>query len=59
MTLAILTVFAGYAVATYGWVLIEGYNITLREWMSPINPWLWTSTAKVPSGHLFPVASAS
>jgi hypothetical protein len=57
MTLGIVAVFAGYAMASYGWVLIEGYDITFREWISPLNPWLWTSTAKVPKGKLFPSSS--
>ena len=53
-------VFAGYAVGSWGYVLVKGYNITFREWFSPLNPWSWPPpgqrVAMVPKGHLFPTA---
>lgn len=59
----ILLLVGGYAVASYGYVLIKGYNITPREWFSPLNPYVWpapgVTIGKVPKGHIFPTASAA
>jgi len=55
---------AGYAVGSYGWVLIKGYNITLRQWFSPLNPYQWPANTgatipRVPKGNIFPTSSAA
>lgn len=59
----ILLLLGGYAVGSYGYVLIKGYNITAREWFSPLNPYTWpatgTSIPRVPKGHIFPTSSAA
>lgn len=53
--LGILVVFAGYTVTSYGWVLLRGYNITFRQWVSPLNPYIWQGTpGTVPTGQIFP-----
>jgi hypothetical protein len=51
-------VWAFYSVATWGWVLVKGYNITLREWLSPVHVYQWPAGDPnfVPQGHLFPVS---
>jgi hypothetical protein len=58
----VLLLLGGYAVGSYGYVLIKGYNITAREWFSPLNPFTWPPTGgdvpKVPAGHIFPTSSA-
>jgi len=59
----VVLIFGGYAVGSYGWVLVEGYNITPRQWFSPLNPYRWPGTGatipRVPKGHLFPTSSAA
>jgi hypothetical protein len=51
--------FAGYGLASWGWILTKGYNITLRQWFSPLNPWAWPASTsatipRVPKGRIFP-----
>ncbi len=41
MTLSILVIFAGYTVASYGYVLVRGWNIPFRQWVSPLDPYQW------------------
>lgn len=59
----ILLLLGGYAVGSYGYVLIKGYNITAREWFSPLNPYTWPPVGadipRVPKGNIFPTASAA
>jgi len=60
MTVTILTALAGYTLASYGWILLKGYNITFRQWVSPLHPWQWSGTIpKVPAGSVFPSAPAA
>jgi len=51
---------AGYAVASWGYLLIKGYNISFREWVSPLHPYQgpWPP-AKIPAGFIFPHAAGS
>jgi hypothetical protein len=59
----VLLLFGGYAVGSYGYVLVKGYNITAREWFSPLSPFTWPPTGgdvpRVPKGHIFPTASGA
>lgn len=41
-------VWAGYAVTSFGWVLIKGWNITFAEWVRPWN------TYEFPAGGAAP-----
>lgn len=41
MTIGILTIFAGYTIASYGVVLLRGYDIHWTRWINPLNPWRW------------------
>lgn len=58
MTLAIATLFAGYAIASYGHVLLKGWDITPRQWIDPIHPWTWPAKGsdipKVPATQFLP-----
>jgi hypothetical protein len=47
-----------YGVSTWGYVLVKGYNITLREWFSPLHPFTGAldSNGCVPQGSIFPRA---
>lgn len=55
-TLGVLIVFAGYTVASYGIVLLRGYDIPLAQWVNPLDPWQWPSAdiPTVPPGQVFP-----
>lgn len=55
-----LIIFAGYGVGSYGWVLVKGYNITPKQWFSPVNFFQWSSNpGMVPPGQVFPGGSSS
>ena len=49
--------FLGYGFGTWGFILVKGYNVTLREWFSPLNPYRGALDANgcVPKGSIFPV----
>lgn len=48
----------GYAVASWGYLLIKGYNVSFRSWVSPLNPYsgAWPP-AKIPPGFIWPHAT--
>jgi hypothetical protein len=52
--------FAAYTLITWGYVLVKGENITLREWVSPLHPFTGPldGNGKVPAGSLFPTGKA-
>lgn len=58
---AILVIFAGYAVTSYGVVLLKGWNVPLRSWIDPLHPYRWPAAGPgfIPSGSVFPSASSS
>jgi hypothetical protein len=45
MTPAILVLFAGYTIASYGVVLLKGYDVPWRQWVNPLNPYTWPKGA--------------
>jgi hypothetical protein len=59
MVFAIGLLFAGYSVSSYGYVLAKGYDISLREWFSPLNPYRWPAgkVPTVPKGKIWPAGS--
>jgi hypothetical protein len=61
MTAGIIVAFAGYALASYGWVLLQGWDITLRQWMSPLHPYQFPASGKpatVADVRVFPAGTA-
>ena len=57
-----LLAWAGYGIGSWGWVLVKGYNITLRAWFSPLHPYQWPakgSVPMIPKGHLYPTTAAA
>lgn len=48
----------GYAVASWGYLLIKGYNVSFRSWVSPLHPYsgAWPP-AKIPPGYIWPHAT--
>jgi len=60
VTVAIVVTFAGYTVASYGWVLLKGWNITFKDWVNPLNPYRWGGApGTVPAGSVFPTGRSS
>jgi hypothetical protein len=47
-TLGIIVVFAGYAVASYGVVLLRGWNISFRAWVDPLHAYTWPADGSPP-----------
>lgn len=45
-----------YAVGSYGWVLLRGWDIPFRAWVSPLNPYQWPAggPGPIPDEQLFP-----
>ena len=56
LPLGMIITLAGYGFGTWGWVLVRGYNITFRQWWSPLHPYQGSlsSAGTVPPGSLFP-----
>jgi hypothetical protein len=57
LVFGIALLFAGYGVGSYGYVLVKGWDITLREWFSPLNPYQWPQNSdppSVPQGQVWP-----
>ena len=50
----------GYAVGSYGYVLVKGWNITFKEWVNPLHPYKWPNgdPPKVPIGKVWPTPAA-
>jgi hypothetical protein len=44
----IIIMFAGYAVASYGVVLLRGWNIPWRGWVDPLHAWTWPADGSAP-----------
>jgi hypothetical protein len=59
--IGIVLAFAAYTTLTWGYVLVRGYNITLREWVTPLHPFTGPLDANgmVPQGSIFPTSTAT
>jgi hypothetical protein len=55
--------FTGYGIGSWGWAIVKGYNITLREWFSPLNPYQWPPPGQqpqqIPATQIFPGKQAA
>lgn len=58
LPLGMILGFLGYGLSTWGYILVRGENITLREWFSPLHPFTGAldSNGKVPPGSIFPTS---
>jgi hypothetical protein len=56
LPLGMVVTFAGYGLASYGFLMVKGYNITFKQWFSPLHPFqgALNSNGYVPQGQLFP-----
>jgi hypothetical protein len=54
--------FAGYTLTSWGYCLVKGYDITLREWVSPLHPYAWPppggDVPRIPASQLWPTSAA-
>lgn len=61
LVLGMAFTFAAYSVGSYGWVLIKGFNITPRQWWSPLHPYTWPpggTPDPIPDTQLWPAAAS-
>jgi hypothetical protein len=50
----LLIIFAGYAVGSYGIILMRGYNISPQQWFDPLHPLTsWPAKGSIPSTQIF------
>ena len=51
----------GYAVGSYGYCMIRGYDVPARAWFSPLNPYTWPpgGPPPIPDSQLFPSSAAA
>jgi hypothetical protein len=58
---AIGIIWAGYAMASYGIVLLKGWDIGWREWISPLHPYQWPggSPPQAPATAVFPASATT
>ena len=57
-----VVLFAGYTMGSYGWVLLKGWDIPFRQWVSPLHPYEWppggADPPPIPPDRLFPSSKA-
>ncbi len=41
LPVGMLLAFLGYGVGSWGYILVRGWDIPLRQWFSPLNPYQW------------------
>lgn len=60
LPVGMVLIVTAYGLGTWGYILVRGENITLREWFSPLHPFTGAldSNGKVPGGSVFPTAKA-
>ncbi len=63
LVVGMAVVFAGYTVGSYGWVLLKGWDIPFRAWVSPLSPYTWPAgkadPPPIPATQLFPSSASA
>jgi hypothetical protein len=63
LVVGMAVVFAGYTVGSYGWVLLKGWDIPFRSWISPLSTYTWPAGGAepppIPATQLFPSSAAA
>ena len=55
ISVGIVLVFGGYSVGSWGWVLVQGYDVSFKQWVDPFNPLTtWPQPNSVPVGQILP-----
>jgi hypothetical protein len=49
-------VWFGYALTSWGYILVRGYPIRFTDWINPLHPYAgaWPPAARIPAGEVFP-----
>ena len=60
LPVAFLAAWAAYAVGSWGYCLVKGYDVSFREWVSPLSPYSgkWPPPL-IPEGKLWPYRPGS
>lgn len=58
-TAAIVITWGGYALASWGYCLFRGYNITFLQWVDPLQPFSWGSVGTIPATQVWPTGAAA
>lgn len=61
LAFGLLWLWSSYAVGSYGWNLIKGYDIPFRAWVSPLHPYTYPAggPAQAPDTEVFPSGANS
>lgn len=63
IALGVLGGWAGYAIATYGYLLVKGWDIPWSAWVSPVSPYTWPKPPGkpplIPADQLFPSSASA
>lgn len=55
LVLGAALLYGGYIVASFGWIMLRGWDIPFRSWVSPLNPYQWAGTpSPIPATQIFP-----
>jgi hypothetical protein len=46
----------GYALTSWGYCLVRGYNVKFTDWINPVHPYsgAWPPPQNIPAGDLLP-----
>lgn len=63
IAVGVLLGWAGYAIGTYGYILVKGWDIPWSAWVTPVSPYTWpkppATPPLIPDGQLFPSAASA
>jgi hypothetical protein len=63
MTLGMVVTFAAYTITSWGYILVKGWDIPLRSWVSPLHPYTWPAGGAAPTllldSELFPTGASA
>ena len=60
LPVAMVVIWGAYAVGSWGYCLLRGYDVSFRSWVSPLHPYAgpWPP-ALIPTGKLWPQSAAT
>lgn len=59
-TVSLLVIFVAYTIASYGVVLLRGYDVPWKQWIDPLDPYQWPANVPhIPPTQIFPSPAAS
>jgi hypothetical protein len=46
----------GYALTSWGYCMLRGYNVKFTDWINPLHPWAgtWPPPKTIPASEVFP-----